>query len=869
VSGSLAAQVRPGASPPAESVGPVARPGSVEGKVTNSVTQQPIVRATVYLDDFQHHLAYTATTDASGEFRFDNVTPGDTYAVGAERPGFRVDPQRASRAFSGVRVADGQDVTGVDVRLTPLGVIAGRVLDAGGDPIPGVDVRLFVRGYSNGESQLLSQKLARSDDRGVYRFFDLDPGTYFIRASPRPEPFDASVRVHNDRPEELYAEAFYPASPGTPGSIEVTPGAEVTGIDFHLQQYPAYHIRGKITDATTGQAVAALVTILPCQDVALNLMGGSSSRMQQEGIFDSGSLVPGSYCLTARGANPSAFRSAQQTVEVKDRDVEGVTLAMMPGAEVHSRVQFDGAPPESPGGQIQVSLAPLVAQTGSVQGRVTETLRGKPVAGALVSVQSMASTPAAVRDFYTTVTDAHGRYQVVGLPPGKYSASATRQGFIASPAFVRPDLAAGQTVTLDLELTPCSVIAGRILDSLGEPVRNVSVQAMQYVYNSGKHVLANASQAVGLSDDRGEYRLSNLRPGRYYLFATLRDVSFSFLLAGERTVNVPRRTAFMATYYPDARDAGRAVPLQVAPAEEFSRADIHLQESAVYTIRMPVPVTDNYFMLHARGANPVAASAGEAFLAPTINGVWTAQNVPPGSYIVTGWARMAGGGPGAINYFRQVVDVSDHDVDIPAPHPIDSFDSSGSVRVEGKAPARIAERALVLQPDEPGTVLSATVSAAGTFTLRNVLPQSYQFRYDSPPGFYLKRIKLGDGEVSDTTLDFSLGPAPLILVLAKDGGRVEGSVGNVAAGEAAHPQIVLVPEGAQRNLKDAVADEMGHYSFEDVAPGTYRLYAFIGAENGAPLDPEYRKPYHEQSVAVKVEPGGVVTVALQPIRAGS
>ena len=148
-----------------------------------------------------------------------------------------------------------------------------------------------------------------------------------------------------------------------------------------------------------------------------------------------------------------------------------------------------------------------------------------------------------------------------------------------------------------------------------------------------------------------------------------------------------------------------------------------------------------------------------------------------------------------------------------------------------------------------------------------MLPQSYQLRYDSPPGFYLKRIKLGEREVSDSTLDFSDGPAPLLLVLATDGGRVEGSVGNVAAGEAAQLQIVLVPDGAQRNLKDAVADETGRYRFEDVAPGAYRLYAFTGAENGAPLDPEYRKTFQQKSVAVKVEPGGVVTVALQPIRA--
>jgi hypothetical protein len=397
-------------------------------------------------------------------------------------------------------------------------------------------------------------------------------------------------------------------------------------------------------------------------------------------------------------------------------------------------------------------------------------------------------------------------------------------------------------------------------------VRNVSVQAMQYVYHSGKHVLENASPVAGQSDDRGEYRLYNLRPGRYYLLATWRDRSF-LLRANERIVNAPQRTGFIATYYPDASDAARAAPLQVGPAEELTKTDIHLQSSALYTIRMVAAATDSYFTMHARGASPVAASAGETFFTSIVDGVWTAQNVPPGSYMVSGTARMAGGGQGAMTYSRQVVEVRNRDVELPAPTPISSFDASVSVQVKGTALSRMTARALVLQPDEPGTVISTTVSAAGTFILRDVLPQSYQLRYDSPPGFYLKRIKLGEREVSDSTLDFSDGPAPLLLVLATDGGRVEGSVGNVAAGEAAQLQIVLVPDGAQRNLKDAVADETGRYRFEDVAPGAYRLYAFTGAENGAPLDPEYRKTFQQKSVAVKVEPGGVVTVALQPIRA--
>jgi len=651
MAGSLAAQVGPLTitAPPR----PPALPSSVEGVVRNSAGNQPLAGTTVYLDAYQQHIAYTATTDAGGHFRIDDVRPGD-YGVIAERAGFTMDRQRANLAA--VHIGDGQPVTGIDVSLAPLGAIAGRVLDAHGDPIPGADLHLFVRMNVNGGSQLREGAAIRTDDRGQYRFFDLPAGTYFLRLTPHPEAAQAGVRQPGGRPQESFPDTFYPVSAAEPGAIELAAGAEVTGIDFRM------------------------------------------------------------------------------------------------------------APP------------------------------GVPQAGG---------------------------------DPGK-------------------------------DLAPGAVIAGRVLDPKGEPVRNVSVAALQYSYVAGRRVLAPAVRVASQSDDRGEYRIYGLSPGSYYLIATWRERPF-VLPPTERLLNGAGRSAFIATYYPDAKDAARATPVALGPGEEKDNADLHLLESPVYTIRMPVLDMDSRLELHARGANPATASASESFFTISLNGVWTAQGVPPGSYILSGTHQVLGN-PRVASYAHQAVEVTDHDVILPAPVFAPSFDVIGSVQVEGDPQAHPQLPALL--PEGTGNVAQAVPSTKGLFLIQNVQPRTYQLRFPLPPGSYLKRVTLGDHEVPDLTLDFSPGPALLFLDVAADVGRVEGSTGGGAA-----TQVVLAPDGAPRNLKSGVADPSGHYSFPDVPPGTYHLFAFAGAEPGAPLDPDFRRPYQQQSVEVKVAPGQALTVDIQPIPA--
>jgi hypothetical protein len=60
-------------------------------------------------------------------------------------------------------------------------------------------------------------------------------------------------------------------------------------------------------------------------------------------------------------------------------------------------------------------------------------------------------------------------------------------------------------------------------------------------------------------------------------------------------------------------------------------------------------------------------------------------------------------------------------------------------------------------------------------------------------------------------------------------------------------------------------DEKGKFHLRDVAPGEYKIFAWEDVPFGAPQDPEFRKPFEKQGLALKMEPNGHQTVELTTI----
>jgi hypothetical protein len=78
----------------------------------------------------------------------------------------------------------GQAVPNVVVAIMPAGTIAGRVFDRDGEALANVMVEALKYVYQEGQRTLNVVQTARTNDLGEYRLFWLQPGQYFVSATP-------------------------------------------------------------------------------------------------------------------------------------------------------------------------------------------------------------------------------------------------------------------------------------------------------------------------------------------------------------------------------------------------------------------------------------------------------------------------------------------------------------------------------------------------------------------------------------------------------------------------------------------------------------------------------------------------------------
>ncbi len=320
--------------------------GSVEGKVVNSVTGELIKKAVVTINSRTNQYVYFTTTDQSGKFHIDNVQP-EKYVASADAEGYA-----NSRAVSDLKLftVSAGPLSGVEVPVAPLSVITGKVVDEDGEPLDGVNIMALRNGYNAGAKTLQQVSAAQTDDRGIYRMFDLQPGRYYLSAQAQRQfrmlaPQNVE-RTHSTIPEEAYGVVIYPgvAEVSQATAHELKPGADWTGADFKLHKRPAYHIRGRVSGVLAAGG-RGNVQAEPCNPDPMPWAGGLQNTVgRQDGSFDLVGAVSGTYCLIVREPGRGGV-AMTQPVTVTNADVNDVALNPPASFSVKGMITIDGTPP--------------------------------------------------------------------------------------------------------------------------------------------------------------------------------------------------------------------------------------------------------------------------------------------------------------------------------------------------------------------------------------------------------------------------------------------------------------------------------------------------------------------------------------------
>jgi hypothetical protein len=478
--------------------------GTVSGAVTNTAGE-PLRRVSLQLSpqqiirsasgsgsvlDIDIPASILATeTDSQGNFTFDDVAPG-RYMLAAQRAGY------LNASYSNARgrvltVQPGQKTTDIVIKMTPQGIVGGRVVDEENEPLPGASVRVNALLSKN---QALAPVAALGDGKtdadGAFAIGNLAPGRYVVSVAAPPNA-ESPGRSPPPSQRDIYVTTYYPdaieLAAATP--IELGAGAQIRGLEIRLHKVPVFRVSGKVVNAVTGEAGSGVVVNLFRRGDVPGISARSTGVNAGDFSFDG--VSPGSYVLETKSTAEAEDRSplvGRQVISTGGRDLDGVVLQLTPGNELSGTVIVEGSPPSA---WPQITLTP------------TEGL-----------------------DYPTDFTkiDANGRFTVTGLEPAPYRLNI---GSVPPPMFVNAirfngremgnepiDLASEQKGSLEIVISDrVSSLTGVVHDSAGPAGPGILVMAH-------RRIPGQIQNRVAQTDESGRFSFTSLPPGEYILTAT-------------------------------------------------------------------------------------------------------------------------------------------------------------------------------------------------------------------------------------------------------------------------------------------------------------------------------------------------------------
>ena len=464
------------------------------------------------------------TADAEGKFQASNLPPG-LYTVGASLPGFVSAQDAAIESGESKLYRLGDSVS---ISLVKGGVITGTVRDANGEPVVGISVRAIRLRDSMGRTvpRAFPSPPRMTDDRGIYRLYGLQAGTYIVTTGGNTGFFGLANAYDGDAP------TYYPSSTrDTAAEVSVRGGEEATGIDIRYRGERGRTISGTVS-GIVDQTLRYGFSITLSQASNGSYESTTYVQLGSKPSFSFNGVGDGEYELTAQhdlGEGDNAF-SPPRRVSVKGSDVTGIELTLAPLGSIEGSVLLEAAPKE-----------PCVDKRG---GTFIETLISarpdeKP--------QSREATRVPFFSGSGSVPTDQGKFTIHNLQAGSFRlnvrlpSEAWYVRSIALPVAPTAKPSGGPSKAAEMKSAP---LPSSITLKTGEHVANVTINIAQDAAGlrgrvapatEGAALPANLKvylvpqereraedvlryMEAGIERD-GTFTLANLAPGRYFIIA--------------------------------------------------------------------------------------------------------------------------------------------------------------------------------------------------------------------------------------------------------------------------------------------------------------------------------------------------------------
>jgi protocatechuate 3,4-dioxygenase beta subunit len=207
---------------------------------------------------------------------------------------------------------------------------------------------------------------------------------------------------------------------------------------------------------------------------------------------------------------------------------------------------------------LSAAIAEAAAQDavrgGRLRGVVVDADTGAPIAAASVTL----NPPPSTRAPRTVLTDAMGRYEFAPVTEGTYVVAASKPTYVTSFFGRQHTIDEGGTIDMardqdrdlvDFQLNREAVLAGRVTNASGQGLADLVIKVSRPHLVGGQRQLVSFGSAR--SDAAGDYRVTGLPPGSYYMSVSLFENSDS------------RAAKYAPTFYPASAEVATAIRIRL------------------------------------------------------------------------------------------------------------------------------------------------------------------------------------------------------------------------------------------------------------------------------------------------------------------
>jgi len=482
------------------------------------------------------------------------------------------------------------------------------------------------------------------------------------------------------------------------------------------------------------------------------------------------------------------------------------------------------------------------AQNVTIEGTVVNKGTGDPVAGAWVKAQLTSGVVCAI-------TDSDGQFRMTASSGQLSQVEAGKAGFVRGFHSTWGQKPSQAYTGIRMQLAPEAVIWGTLVDDDGFPVDKAMLEVY---YRNEMGQFAQVARASGKqSNDLGEFRISALPAGTYYLRIVPVYLSHDWDLR------------YRDQFYPGAFWPGDATPIEVKAGERHGPMEIHVvRPTGVVVSARLRPSADVRSLSGLMVGLETEDWLVSVRLLPTKDGSYLASNVPPGTYFLRVHEMNQGSGSSPFAEQKIVVGSGDvRDLELPLRR-VEPVEVTGTVEFSDGAKPQPVTVALL---GAGNARLSATTDVSGSFVIKGLSPGRYLVMTNlqsaqEVPEVRQTSVHWGDQDMTHKNFYISgesKGPlritySPTALIA----GRIADASGRPVAG-----RFLVFARGTDLpSISYATTAEDGTFKVALYGAGTYNVYV-PGPNDG--VDADYRQAHQNDFPPLRVVDGRNAPVALR------